>query len=129
MVAPRWGVQWLPDIPTNPLTSVVHLKWGSTSSSKVTEESNLAPYIHKGWTKIATWKITHTLKTDRGQHRSTNETYMQGKGGNGKLAPRLTANPEGHWSTKLSIRETDGSPLTLPESWELGETPEQKSWN
>lgn len=56
MVAPQWGVQWVPDIPTNPLTSVVHLKQGSTSSSKVTEESNLAPYIHEGYTKTATWE-------------------------------------------------------------------------
>ena len=72
-------------------------------------------------------KTTHTLKTDRGQHRSTNGTYMQVKGGNGKPAPRQTADPKGHWSTDSSIGETDGSPLTVPESSELGETPEQKS--
>ena len=72
-------------------------------------------------------KTAHTLKTDRGQNRSMNETYMQGKGGNEKPAQRQTADPEGHWSTDASIGETDGSPLTVPEAWELGETPEQKS--
>jgi len=53
---------------------------------------------------------------------------MQGKG-DGKPAPRQTADPEGHWSTDSSIGETDGSPLTVPESRELGKTPEQKSWD
>ena len=44
-----------------------------------------------------------------------------------KPAPRQIADLEGHWSTDSSIRETAGSPLTVAESWELGETPEQKS--
>ena len=47
MVAPQYGVQWLPDIPASPRRSVVHLKRGSNSSSKITEESKFAAYIHK----------------------------------------------------------------------------------
>ena len=36
-------VQWLPDIQTNPPTTMVHLKWGRTSASNITGESNPAP--------------------------------------------------------------------------------------
>ena len=81
MVALQWGVQWLADIPTSPLTSVVHLKRGSTSSSKVTEESNLASYIHKGWTRTATGKQNNkSFKNGQKTTQKHQPNIYRGKG-------------------------------------------------
>ena len=116
MVASQWGVQWLPDIPTNPLTSVVHLKRGPIARQK-SPRNRTSPLTY----------IKDGLKQ---QHGKQNNTYFK----NGqrttqkhernihawKPAPRQTADPEGHWSTDSSIGEPNGSPLTVPESWKLG---------
>ena len=115
MVAPQWGVQWVLDIPTNPLTSVVHLKRGAPARQK-SQRNQTSP-------------LTYMKDRLKQQHGKQNNTYFKnGQRTTQKHERNIHASkPAPQQTADSSIGETDGLSLMVPESWELGETPEQKS--